>query len=172
MKKWYSLLALLIVLTLVSCKKESLAYRSEFDQSYQTWLRFKDSSHNSYQYLTVTSSVFGFGSETLVTVQAGKVTGRSYTSKQYANDGTGNSTVLIQWTEDESSLLTHGIDSVILTLDDIYEKARVDWLVKRGDATTYFETKNRGMISSCGYIPNGCQDDCFHGINIAYIKPY
>jgi len=40
---------------------------------------------------------------------------------------------------------------------------------KRKDASVYFEAKNNGMISSCGYVQDGCMDDCFNGINIASI---
>jgi hypothetical protein len=55
-------------------------------------------------------------------------------------------------------------------LDEIYEKARSNWLKKRGNAKTYFEAKNDGLISSCGYAEDGCQDDCFNGINITSIE--
>ena len=57
-----------------------------------------------------------------------------------------------------------------LTFDQIYEKARTEWLVKRENATTYFEAENNGLISKCGYVDDGCQDDCFIGIQISSIK--
>jgi len=43
-------------------------------------------------------------------------------------------------------------------------------LLKRDNVTTYFEAKNNGMISSCGYWPNNCADDCFTGVSITLIE--
>ena len=57
-----------------------------------------------------------------------------------------------------------------LTFDHIYEKARSEWLIKRENAKTYFEANNNGLISSGGYVEEGCQDDCFIGINIAFVE--
>jgi hypothetical protein len=33
----------------------------------------------------------------------------------------------------------------------------------------YFEAETDGLLSSCGYVEDGCQDDCFVGIHIAGI---
>jgi hypothetical protein len=95
---------------------------------------------------------------------------RSFVAKQNANNGTGAFTVLDQWTEAENQLSTHETGAAPVTLDKIYETAKQDWLQKRDNASTYFETNNRGMISLCGYVPDGCQDDCFQGITISFIE--
>ncbi|MDD2426409.1 MAG: hypothetical protein PHU00_10410, partial [Bacteroidales bacterium] len=58
-----------------------------------------------------------------------------------------------------------------VTLDVIYSKARQEWLLKRENAQTYFEAKNNGLISCCGYVEKGCMDGCFNGIYISYIQP-
>ena len=42
--------------------------------------------------------------------------------------------------------------------------------VERNNVTTYLETKNNGMISTCGYVENNCADDCFIGIHINNIS--
>ena len=78
----------------------------------------------------------------------------------------------LQWTESESELGMHEQTpaSRIQTLDDIYETARTVWLKKRSDAETSFEAKNNGMISSVGFWPDGCMDDCFSGIRIRSIE--
>ena len=34
----------------------------------------------------------------------------------------------------------------------------------------FFEANNKGMISTCGYFPKNCADDCFTGITITEIK--
>ena len=78
----------------------------------------------------------------------------------------------LQWTEIEAELGLHEVSPAgrVQTLDDIYEKARTTWLKKRSDATTYFEANNDGLISSAGFVPDGCMDDCFTGISIRMIK--
>jgi hypothetical protein len=88
----------------------------------------------------------------------------------------GNPTAIppgnLEWTEDETQINTHPESGAAdaFTLDQVYEKAKTEWLLKRKGATTYFEAKNNGLISSCGYVPDGCQDDCFIGITIASIS--
>lgn len=78
----------------------------------------------------------------------------------------------LQWTETESSLGIHEQTpaSAIQTVDDIYETARTVWLKKRNDADISFEAKNNGMISTAGFVPHGCVDDCFTGISIRLIE--
>jgi len=34
---------------------------------------------------------------------------------------------------------------------------------KKKRPKVYFEAKNDGLISSEGYVPDNCQDDCFVG---------
>ncbi|MGY5355583.1 hypothetical protein [Wenyingzhuangia sp. IMCC45467] len=55
-------------------------------------------------------------------------------------------------------------------MDEIYEKAKQDWLIKRKEVLVYFETDNNGLISTCGYVPKNCMDDCFLGITIKSIE--
>ena len=77
----------------------------------------------------------------------------------------------MEWTENENEINSHTNSgaSYALTLDQVYEKARTEWLIKRKDATVYFEANNNGLISSCGYVPDGCMDDCFRGITISSV---
>lgn len=160
---------LLIASVFTSCKKSDIAYENDFDRSYKTWLAFKKSSNDSYRYKTYFASWVGFSGETTITVRLGKVVGRSFTLK--ARDHTTNEiTVREEWTEDATSLNTHENGDSTLTLDDIYHKAKTVWLLKRKDADISLETKNNGMISACGFVPNNCADDCFTGINITSIE--
>lgn len=79
---------------------------------------------------------------------------------------------VLDWTETGANL-GKAVDTPaapLRTLDQIYEIARTEWLIKRKDAQVYFEAKNSGMISGAGFVPDGCQDDCFNGINISEIK--
>lgn len=165
----YIFILLLMAGMFTSCRKEKIDHENDFNKSYQSWLSFKASSNNSYHYKTTFSSWTGYSTQTVITVQAGKVVRRSYIA-QHFNHPTNDTTVHEQWTEEADSLNTHQNGAATISLDEIYQKAKTVWLVKRGDATTYFETKNNGMISTCGYVPEGCQDDCFTGINIELIE--
>lgn len=78
----------------------------------------------------------------------------------------------LAWIEYKDEINSHTNTSAAppLTLDEVYVKAQNEWLVKRDDVTIYFEADNGGLISSCGYVPNGCADDCFRGIHIITIQ--
>lgn len=78
----------------------------------------------------------------------------------------------LTWTETGAQVGTQKDTpaSSYLTLDAVYDKAKNDWLKKRSGTTHYFEAKNNGLLSSCGYVPDNCADDCFVGINIKLIE--
>lgn len=170
--KLYLILSFLFCFT--ACKKDNVdSIKSStgitYRQSLGNWQSFKQSVHNNYNYVIISGSVFGFGSETKITVQSGVVTGRYYTA--YAQvPGTGNSTVTQTWNETTPTLNTHTQGATTLTMDDIYNKANSVWLkADKKSNTIYFETDSKGLISSCGFVPNGCQDDCFNGVTIKEI---
>jgi hypothetical protein len=164
MKKLLPILTLLII-GLSACKKDEVNTR--FDDSYKAWSVFKRSSANSYTYTAFNGSVFGSYIETKFTINAGKITKREFLSGRYPP----NADSLIinkQWVEDSSHLDTHGTEAhALLTLDAVYNKAKKDWLsVNKKDNDVYLEANNNGIISSAGYVPKGCMDDCFNGIHI------
>ncbi len=78
----------------------------------------------------------------------------------------------LQWIETEAELGFHEQTPAgrVQTLDEVYETARTVWLKKRGDVDIFFEAKNDGLISSAGFVPNNCMDDCFSGISIRSIE--
>ncbi|MDP2414077.1 hypothetical protein [Daejeonella sp.] len=64
-----------------------------------------------------------------------------------------------------------GFGDSTINLDAVYDKAANEWLkADKKQNIIYFEAKNQGMISTSGYVPNGCQDDCFTGIRISNIS--
>ncbi len=157
---------LVTLLTVASCKKGP--YASEFEESYKAWIKFKTEAQNSYNYSVTTGSFTGFATETIITVQNGKVVRRSFkATTQHAG-----SSVVVQeeWVEEGSSLNTHQTGAPTRTLDQVYSEAESDWLKKRDNAQTYFEAKNEGMISLAGYVEDGCADDCFRGVSIGFIS--
>ncbi|HEY9259752.1 hypothetical protein [Chitinophaga sp.] len=165
----YLFLFLLLGSLFTSCKKDNIAYKSDFNKSYQAWINFKKSSGNSYRYASNTSSWTGYSSETIITVKEGKVIQRSYVVKA-VDRATNQIMTTEQWLEDGSQLGSHDSGYPLKTLDDIYKEAKDTWLLKRDNADTYFESKNNGMISNCGYVEKGCQDDCFRGVDIGFIE--
>ncbi|WEK18251.1 MAG: hypothetical protein P0Y49_15780 [Candidatus Pedobacter colombiensis] len=169
-RNYYLFIMLLIASIVTSCKKSDIAYENGFDKSYKAWLAFKASSNNSYRYKVYTSSWTGFSSETTITVKDGKVVERVYIAKTVERPS-NQIVVHEEWTEDVNSLNTHPNGYSTFTLDEIYNKAKTEWLLKRKDADVSLETKNNGMISSCGYVPKNCVDDCFFGISITSIMP-
>lgn len=158
-----------LLAALYSCKKDGIAHGGEFGKSYLQWQVFKSACNNSYSYEVVTSSWVGYGTETTITVKQGKVTERSFIAKQYPGNG-APIIVAKEWKEDESQIATHMEGAAPLTLDEVYTRAESDWLSKRDNVKTYFEAANDGMISLCGYVPDGCADDCFTGITIKFIR--
>ena len=156
----------------IACHKSNISYENDFDKSYNEYLSFKKASGNSYRYMVIGASWTGFSWETMITVTDGKITQRYFKLTSPRGYPANIPAGALEWTENENEINTHTQSSAAesITLDQIYEKARTEWLVKRQNAKAYFEAKNNGMISSCGYANDGCVDDCFVGINISYIQ--
>lgn len=170
-QKTYFIAFLLICSLISSCKSDDeLNYQNDFKTSRKVWMNFKESSNNSYKYVVSSGSVFTtYGWETTITVSNGIIIQRDFV---YTGD-TGNIPQdQLAWTEGENEINSHEHSSAAaaLTLDEIYFKAEYEWLIKRKNANIYFESKNNGLISTCGYFENGCMDDCFVGITIKSIE--
>ena len=164
------LLLISLIFILASCKKDELT--SSYDESYKAWTSFKKSSANSYTYTAFGGSVFGSYAETKITVVNGIITGREFLFGRYEANSS-NLIVSKTWIETSANLNTHGNEAnEPLTLDQVYTKAKGEWLnVDKKDNDKYLETNNNGIISMAGYVPKGCMDDCFNGIRIKDIKP-
>ncbi|MEH6308473.1 hypothetical protein RYH73_22645 [Olivibacter sp. CPCC 100613] len=80
----------------------------------------------------------------------------------------------LSWIESKQELnnTTDSPAAATLTLDQVYELAKNDWLRRRDNAKASFEAENNGIISSCGYWEDGCMDDCFRGIRITLVEGY
>lgn len=166
MKKMFSVLMLSLLIS--SCEKGAI--QSDFDKSLSVWQEFKKSVSNNYTYTVKTESWAGFGDSTIIAVQNGMVTGRKYAS--YVIDSqTGRKNPTASWTETKANLNSHDSGAQTITIDEIYEKASTEWLkINKNENTIHFETKNQGIISTCGYTNKNCNDDCFVGVVISNIK--
>ncbi len=172
MKNFIYLTAILFICILTnSCKSEdNNNYTNEFETSKANWLNFKESSSDSYKYIVSGGSVFvTYGWETTITVSNGVIIQRALS---FTGDTTDLELLEHEWTENEDEINTHpySVAALPLTLDEIYTKAEENWLISRENTTNYFETDNNGLISVCGFIENGCMDDCFAGIRISSIE--
>lgn len=173
MKNKIYVIALVTLSSIIfSCKySEDLDYQYDFNNSKKAWLEFKELTNNSYKYTTVKSSWVGISWETTITVSNGKIIERYF--KYFVKDGLLEDIPEdeLEWTENENEIGNHkNIGATPLTLDQIYAKAETEWLTKSDNFKTYFETKNNGLISTCGYTQIGCMDDCFIGIHIKSIE--
>ncbi len=162
----YFMTLLLISSLISSCSSDDdLNYQNDFENSQKAWLNFKELSNNSYKYVVSGGSVFTtYGWETTITVSDGIIIQRDFRF-------TSNPEDQLEWTENENEINNHEFSNAAdaLTLDEIYNKAETEWLIKRKNATSYIESENSGLISNCGYVENGCMDDCFVGITIKSI---
>lgn len=167
------LFALFIAIVIISCKKNET--QNSYDKSFSAWKAYKASVNNSYSYKSTYGSFTGVGIETTITVENGKITNRDFIRYKYdqpANNGIPTKTIITEWHETSADLGSHPEGMQLYTLDDIYDIAKNVWL--KADAATnkiYFESKNNGVISTAGYFPNNCQDDCFVGVTISDIEP-
>ena len=168
-----------ITLLFISCIGSSCAsdddfkYQNDFETSQNVWLDFKESSKNSYKYVVTGGSGFAaYGWETTLTVSSGTIVKRHFKYTAGAEDFIPVEE--LEWTETENEIncAEHENTSAFpaMTLDDIYAKAKQEWLIKRTDAAVFFETENKGMISTCGYVKNECLDDCFVGVHIKSVE--
>lgn len=192
---------ILSTILLLSCSKDSLEYQNDFENSYVAYQQFKKANNNSYRYKTYSSSWVGHTTEYTIEVMNGTITKRSFAytiigntkrpekgwtteiaksafkSIGYSDEEISklfneyNMLSKLEWSENKQELGTKESPFNMWTLDQIYETAKKEWIIKRKDAQVFFESNNNGLISSAGYIPNGCQDDCFIGISIRSIEP-
>lgn len=168
--KLYSVLLILILGINFSCMSDDFfSYQNDFQNSKEAWLSFKANSNNSYKY--VVSGGTGMSNlswETTITVQEGEIVQRHFI---YEGDIEGLPEDELEWTENEGEINTHEsyVAAPAITMDEVYQKAENEWLVESSNVTTYFQVDYRGLLSTCGYVRNGCADDCFVGIHIKSI---
>lgn len=165
--------SLILSILFCSCDKSSIEFNGKYEKSHQTWLEFKKLTDNSYRYVATGASWIGVSWKTTITVLKGTVVSREYEVIPGPDFDVDLPEDKLHWIEEGDQVGSHKDSGAAdpLTLDEVYAKAKNEWLVKNKNREIFFETENNGMISSCGYVPNGCQDDCFQGINITSIVP-
>ena len=172
MKNRILIITLLLISSIISsCSSDDdFNYQTDFENSHNAWLHFKESTNNSYKFTVGSGTWAGSYWETTISVSNGVIIQRYF---KYIETGGLSDNIPeeeLEWTENGNEIGTHQNGAEPITMDEIYEKAEQDWLIKRKNTQSYFETENNGIISSCGYRDKNCVDDCFIGINIKSIE--
>jgi hypothetical protein len=171
--KIHTYLTLSLVVLLAACSKDTVSPSGvSYQQSLSNWYAYKYQLKNNYTYTVATYSWIGTRTETKLTVQSGKVTARDYKATRQIAQNSPVDSVYKAWTETAANLNTHGQyeGAEILTMDEVYTKAKNVWLKADVSANrVIFDTDSKGILSSCGYTPINCADDCFNGITIKEI---
>lgn len=165
-KKLFLFVAFIIVFG--GCE-EKIAFDSDYNDSFTLWTNSKKERGDDYEFTLNTSSVFGFSSNTIITVINGKIVSRKY--EAFQNNGSSPENVLIDtWVENEENLNTHTEGAEAVSLDEIYQRCYSNILsVDENDNFIYFENENDGLLSLCNYIAKECQDDCSIGYRVTKI---
>ncbi|WP_066633574.1 hypothetical protein [Labilibacter marinus] len=166
---------LLAFILIAGCKKEdgdpfdNIKGESgiSYNKSKSFWNDMKKENGNSYEYETTFTSWTGFGSTTTFKVEEGVVTERTYTEFN-ADEGASGEIQLESYKEVGDEVGDHEKGAKPVSIDELYESCASEFLVACPcDNTLYFETESNGLMNLCGFVPDGCQDDCYQGVRIS-----
>lgn len=140
----------------------------DFRESRTAWKDLKKENGNSYVYTVLEQSWTGHGSETTIEVQKGKVKSRSYVAFTISDeDGSRSITESYEETS-KKEIGSHSLGAPPYTIDDLYRTCISKYLTVDHDTNeVLFDTNEEGVITLCGFVPAGCQDDCYRGIRIS-----
>ncbi len=74
--------------------------------------------------------------------------------------------IIDSYSETGANLGSHEKGADLLTIDDLYNSCPEYLNVDPTTNTIYFRTKKNGLMTSCGYRPKNCMDDCNRGVSI------
>lgn len=177
MEKIYTILMLPLFLFLMfSCSMDALQENIQiegehgynFRESKAAWDELKRKNGNSYEYTILEQSWTGTGSETTIDVEKGRVIGRYYLAFEISDeDGSKEITDSYEETS-KKEIGSHSLGAPPHTIDDLYKTCISEYLIVDPDSNeVYFETNEEGVMILCGFVPIGCQDDCYRGIRIS-----
>ena len=169
MKKTYLPTAILLMIFAaiqISCQIGT----KEYKEALSIWEAGKKAHNNSYEFTLSSSSWTGYRQSTTFTVKEGKVVKRAFEESgaevgDYQHEN---------WVEEGADLGTHERGKKLMTMDDIYTYAKTCINMKKNEdgheVEVSFKKDTAGIISTIGYVPNGCADDCFRGYHIYNFK--
>jgi hypothetical protein len=165
------LLSIILAFVSVSCEDRMTSRRKDaYDNSYKQWLKLKNLNGDSYEYQTTFGSWTGYGRQTAIQVRNGAVVSRSCFS-YLLNQQTLTKDTVDYYFEQENEIGSHNCGAAPLTVDELYDTCAKEYLrVNEKENTVYFETKGDGLLNMCGFVPDGCMDDCYTGITVDTVK--
>lgn len=179
MEKLYILMLPLTFLLFYSCSvdamQEKLSVEGEhgfdFRESKSAWKALKKKHGDSYVYTVLEQSWTGHGSETTIEVERGKVNSRYYVAFEISEeDGTKSITDRYEETS-RQEIGSHSLGAPPYTIDKLYSTCLSKYLTVDHQANeVFFETNEEGVMMLCGFVPVGCQDDCYRGIRISFFS--
>ncbi|NJW53491.1 hypothetical protein [Salinimicrobium oceani] len=180
MEKFYSILLLpLSFLLLSSCSVDAMQdklmlegeHGFDFRESRAAWKELKRQNGDSYLYSILEQSWTGVGSETTIEVEKGKVK-RRYFIAFVISEVDGSKEITDRYEETtKKEIGKHSLGAPPYTIDDLYHTCISKYLTVDHDANeVFFETTEEGLMILCGFVPIGCQDDCYRGIRISHFE--
>jgi hypothetical protein len=137
-----------------------------YAESIDNWNALKSINGNSYTYQTTSISWINLGSITELKVVDGIVTSRIY-QQFLINETNGEREIIDSYTETVDNLGVNENGTLPLTIDELYSTCASEYLtVDVNNNTIYFETALNGLMTLCGFVPNGCLDDCYMGVRM------
>jgi hypothetical protein len=169
-KKLFLLPAIFAIIS-VSCWDSPTSKRKEaYNNSYSQWVKLKKLNGESYDYQTTFGSWAGHGTHTVIQVRNGAVAARNCYVYLF-DDETLRKDTTDSYFETGSEIGSYQFGAAPLTVDELYDTCVRKYLkVNEKENTVYFETSGDGLLNLCGYVPDGCMDDCFFGVKIDTIK--
>ncbi|WP_372757923.1 hypothetical protein [Mariniflexile sp.] len=146
---------------------------AEYRSSLDAWNALKLTNGTSYSYTIGSGSVFGFGSNTTITVFNDTVISRDYESYSIYDEnnnyvGYDYRVIYESYSENSETLNSHDSGAKPVTIDSLYDTCLSEYLSVDADSNSItFTVDDANIIKNCYYIPNGCQDDCSFGIQIS-----
>ncbi len=135
-------------------------------KSLAAWRAARDAHGSNYAYTSKTASFTGTYSQDTYIFAVGSLVAIEGERGVSVTDG-GKEVA-----ERRSQALAELPETPARTMDDVYEYCRTEVLTKDPNANqVIFSTDARGILATCGYVPNGCMDDCFLGDTVEVTFP-
>ncbi len=177
----------------------NIEHESAYKKSLKRWEEFRSENNNTYTFVIETDRLFSaLPSRITLTVENGILTKRNghkmdlfLVPRPAAGWTKENIRVALtsinmdkarieemltadfiagmEWEEDQNNLGKYGPQDLVMTIDQIYKKAKDTWLVPSKGDEAIFETKNNGIISMVGTRLKPHDDVPFNGVRIVSI---
>ena len=110
--------------------------------------------------------MLNYESTTELKIINGIVVERNYEMYGF-NEANGQKEVVDFYFENIENLGSNNKGALSKTIDELYSTCASEYLrVNSDENEIYFDTNENGLISLCGFVPIGCMDDCFRGVQL------